>query len=164
MIGGAATALAISLVRTTEHPTPSLPPVRATELARAAASAGCGLRRGGQRASERPRVEGGRAVPTRPGTYDVEQPATGLVGAMRRGTIVIHYRPGVTDAELQRLTAVQRAVPAGTILAPERDMPYRVAVTAWRRLLGCDGLDARTLDAIRLFRGRYVGQGPDAPR
>ena len=34
-------------------------------------------------------------------------------------------------------------------------------VTAWRRLLGCSRFGGGTIDAIRLFRGRFIGTGPD---
>jgi hypothetical protein len=29
-----------------------------------------------------------------------------------------------------------------------------------RRLLGCRGFQPNTIDAVRLFRGRFVGDGP----
>jgi hypothetical protein len=41
-------------------------------------------------------------------------------------------------------------------------MPFAVAVTAYRRLLGCRDLNQSSVDAIQLFRGRFVGSGPDA--
>jgi hypothetical protein len=34
-------------------------------------------------------------------------------------------------------------------------------VTAYRRLLGCRELSQPSIDAIQLFRGRFVGSGPD---
>ena len=54
-------------------------------------------------------------------------------------------------------------IPAGTILAPNGTrMPYALAVTAYRRLLGCPRVTPATLDAVQLFRGRFVGGGPEA--
>jgi hypothetical protein len=138
-----------------------LPPVRATELTRAAESARCRLRRGGQPASAEPAVEGPRAPPVRVGAYTSELPEAGLIGAMRRGAVIIHYRD-LSEEDVERLQTLQRDVPRATILVPRQDMPYRLAATAWRRLLGCSRLSGATLDAIRLFRGRYVGQGPEA--
>ena len=40
-------------------------------------------------------------------------------------------------------------------------MRYEVAVAAYRRLLGCTRFTDAAIDAIRLFRGRYIGIGPD---
>jgi hypothetical protein len=39
-------------------------------------------------------------------------------------------------------------------------MPYAVAATAHRRLVGCTRYGRETRDAIRLFLGRYVGTRP----
>jgi len=38
-----------------------------------------------------------------------------------------------------------------------------VAVVAWRRVLGCREYARGAPDAIRLFRGRFIGSGPDRP-
>jgi hypothetical protein len=162
-VGAIAAAGVIALMHDGD-PEISLPPVQETELARAADRADCRLRRGGQPAAAKPRVEGPRERPVRAGIYGADQPEGGLVGALRRGTVVIAYRPGLSEASRQQLEELQRAVPRGTIVAPDRDLPYAVAVTAWRRLLGCDRVAADTVDAIRLFHGRYVGSGPDTPR
>ena len=130
-----------------------LPPVRQTELSEAARAAGCVLRAQGE--------PGRRGSPARPGVYSRTVDPRALIGAVRVGTIVIHHRPALGDGALDRLRAIQRAVPAGTIVAPRADMPDLVAVTGWRRRLGCRRLNAATFDAIRLFRGRFIGSGPD---
>jgi hypothetical protein len=46
-------------------------------------------------------------------------------------------------------------------VTPNEDMPYLVAVVTWRRLLGCRTVSDVTTDAVQLFRGRYLGSGPD---
>jgi hypothetical protein len=160
-IGAAVAGVVIALLHGADDEV-ELPPVRATELTRAADAADCRLRRGGQRASAAPAVEGPRAAPARGGTYTRALPEAGLVGAMRRGAIVIHYRRDLGEDDVERLETLQQTLPRATILVPHEGMPYRLAATAWRRLLGCRQLSARTLDAIQLFRGRYVGQGPEA--
>ncbi len=58
---------------------------------------------------------------------------------------------------------MRRAVPRGTVLVGNPRMRFVVAVTAWRRLLGCRTATGPAADAIQLFRGRYLGSGPDAP-
>ena len=162
-VGGIIAAVVIVLVRD-ERRDVVLPPVEQTELAQAAMRAKCLFRRGAQPASEALPVEGAQAPPVPAGAYADEQPQPALVGALRRGMIIIYYRPDLGDDDLEQLREVQRALPRATVLVPKPDMPYQLAVTAWRRLLGCAHFDQPALDAARLFRGRYVGQGPDTPR
>jgi len=141
----------------------SLPPVRETELTRAATRSGCSLRSGVRPARERPLVDGTAGAPARAGFYDRPLPPPGIVGALRRGVVVISYRPSLDEDARAQLRELQQAVPNGTVVVPDDRMPFAVAITAFRRLLGCPRLEPRTLDALRLFRGRYVGSGPDSP-
>lgn len=141
----------------------SLPPVHETELDNAARQAGCELRRARRGERLNPAVTGGLgAIPARPGVYETSPGASALAAALRDGVIVIQFRDlGGDDVEL--LKTVQEAVPDGTIVTPnETQMPFAVAVTSYRRLLGCPQLTAQSVDAIQLFRGRFVGSGPDA--
>lgn len=60
------------------------------------------------------------------------------------------------------MQALQQTVPAGTVLAPERIRTrYEVTIAGWRRLLACPRFTDATVDAMRLFRGRFIGSGPD---
>jgi hypothetical protein len=140
----------------------SLPPVHDTELDQAAREAGCELHRvrGGERLN--PAVVGGfGAMPARPGVYEKSPGAPALLAALRDGVIVIQFR-GLDSEDVELLRAIQEAVPDGTIVAPnETAMPFAVAVTAYRRLLGCPDLSEQSIDALQLFRGRFVGTGPD---
>jgi hypothetical protein len=140
----------------------SLPPVLETELTHAARDAGCELRRA--RAGERlnPPVLGGvGAMPARPGIYEESPGASALLAALREGVVVIQFRD-LDGTGVDLLHDVQEAVPEGTIVAPnDTGMPYLVAATSYRRLLGCRELDQSAIDAIQLFRGRFVGSGPD---
>ncbi len=140
----------------------TVPPVQEVELATAARRAGCDLRQGDRGA--RGLAVAGRAGPAvRPGAYPSAPPDAGLLGALRRGAVVIHHRPGLPAELVERLDAVRRAVPRGTVLVGNPRMRFAVAVTAWRRLLGCRSATGPAADAIQLFRGRYLGSGPDAP-
>ncbi len=140
----------------------TLPPVRAIEMTAAARVAGCEIRRGDGVAASVPVSGPSGGTPARPGFYDDPPPSDALVEALRRGVIVIHYRRDLPSARVAELRVVQRAVPAGTIVTPNDGMRYAVAATAYRRLLGCSRMTDGTLDAIRLFRGRYIG-GNTAP-
>lgn len=140
----------------------SLPPVHETELDTAAREAGCTLHRARSGDLNPPVVGGLGALPARPGIYDESPGTAALTAALRDGVIVIQFGD-LDDSGVDLLRAVQEAVPEGTIVAPnDTGMPFVVAVTAYRRLLGCRRFDDSTVDAIQLFRGRYVGSGPGA--
>ena len=140
----------------------SLPPVRETELDTAASHAGCELQRASVGERLNPPVLGGAGtVPARPGFYDESLDGESLLAAMRDGVIVIHFRD-LAPSDLDLLREFQEAVPDGTIVVRnDTRMPFVVAVTAYRRLLGCRTLSQSSVDAIQLFRGRFLGSGPD---
>jgi hypothetical protein len=141
----------------------SLPPVHETELADAARDAGCELRRARPGERLNPAVVGGiGAMPAEPGSYEQSPGEPALLAALRDGVVVIQFRD-LDGAGVELLHDVQEAVPEGTIVTPnDTGMPFAVAVTAYRRLLGCRELDDTSVDAIQLFRGRFVGSGPDS--
>jgi len=141
----------------------SLPPVRETELGEAARHAGCELVRAREGRGLNPPVLGvPRVRPAAPGLYEEAPPAAALVAALRRGVVVVHFRAGLPDELVDRLRELQESVPEGTIVTPNATgMSYELAVTAYGRLLGCRRWVPAVLDAVRLFRGRFIGQGPD---
>lgn len=162
--GAAVTGLVLAIVRGVDRDREaSLPPVRETQLVRAVQQGSCDLRRarGGERL--RPSVDGpGTAAAAEPRFYEEAPPADRLAAALRAGVIVIYHRPGLADERLAQLRALQSVVPRGTIVTPDTSgMRYEVAVAAYRRRLGCMRFTDAAIDAIRLFRGRYIGIGPD---
>jgi hypothetical protein len=162
----AATAIVgvlLAVLDTDEPNEVSLPPVQETELADAARRAGCELRRARPGERLNPPVVGGvGATPARAGFYDESLDPASLLAALRDGVIVIQFR-NLESADVDLLHSFQEAAPEGTIVVPnDTGMPFAVAVTAYRRLLGCRDLNQSSVDAIQLFRGRFVGSGPDA--
>lgn len=144
--------------------TVSVPPVRETELVDAAVQSRCELRtaRPGERLN--PPVDGPvGARAAKPGVYDQPVASADLAAAVRRGIIVIQFRDGLDGRLVDALKALQAAMPAGTIVAPNGSgMRFELAVTAYRRMLGCPRFSAQGLDAIQLFRGRFLGSGPES--
>lgn len=136
-------------------------------LAAVAGRAGCVLREeaggDGVRGLDRgrPPTFGPPAPAARPGAHRRSPSARALVGALRRGTIVVQYRGGpVAEALVGRLARI--AGPQGTLVTPDRtQMPYTLAVTAWRRLLGCPAISAGAARAAQIFAALYAGRGPD---
>lgn len=158
---GAVIAAAALLVLDEPAQETTLPPVQQTELVRAARAADCQLQRA--RTGERldPPADGPAGTAVRPGFYERQPPAEGLIAAVRRGIIVIYHLPDATRDRVAHLRALQETVPGGTIVTPYEQMRHAVAVAAYRRLLVCPRLSDVALDAIRLFRGRHIGTGPD---
>jgi hypothetical protein len=144
--------------------TVNLPPVRETELVDAAVQSRCELRtaRTGERLN--PPVDGpAGAAAAEPGFYDQPVASTALAAAVRRGIIVIQFRANLDGHRVESLKTLQAAVPSGTIVAPnDTGMRFELAVTAYRRLLGCPRFSEQALDAVQLFRGRFLGSGPES--
>lgn len=142
----------------------SVPPIRDTQLADAAHRGGCVVLRADAGEGLDPPVDGpAHRRPAHAGIYARPVPRAALGAALRHGVIAIQFRPGLRSDELGALEDIQSALPAGTILAPDGTrMPYALAVTGFRRLLGCPRVSPAALDAVQLFRGRFVGTGPEA--
>lgn len=163
-IGAAVAGVVVAILGGSDRGTQAtLPPVRETQLVKAVEASGCELRRARGREQLTPPVDGPPGTPARPRFYEDAPPLEKLTAALRRGVIVIYYDDGVDGERLELLRSLQMVVPTGTIVAPDATgMPYEVAVTAYRRLLGCERFTDTTIDAIRLFHGRFIGLGPDS--
>jgi hypothetical protein len=143
--------------------TVDVPPVRETQLADAVGRSRCILRTASPGERLNPAVDGPAHVrPAHAGFYDDPVPTAELTAAVRRGIVVIQFRSGVSGDVVDALKQLQQAVPEGTIVAPNgTGMHFELAVVAYRRLLGCPRFTTQALDAIQLFRGRFLGSGPE---
>jgi Protein of unknown function (DUF3105) len=159
LIAGGLIVVAV-LTFTGDDPSVTIDPVRETRLDRAAMTAGCTLVRGESEGLEPP-ASGPDGRPARTGTYEGPLSRSAQIGALRRGVVIISYRPGAAEVDADELAVLQEAVPAGTIVAPNERMTHAVAVAAWQRRLACPSMGDGVLDAVQLFRGRYIGSGPD---
>jgi hypothetical protein len=104
-------------------------------------------------------------VPAQDGIYDPgNEPQLGaLVHSLEHGRINVQYAPGTTAAVRRQLEAFV-AENGGYHMLMYRNstrMPYKVAVTAWDQILGCDTVSAKTWDAMRTFRDRYIDKAPE---
>lgn len=144
--------------------TVSVPPVRQTELVDAASQSRCTLRSAGRGEQLNPPVDGTPgARAARAGFYDQPVATAELTAAVRRGIIVIQFRSGLGDEQVEALKTLQTAFPSGTIVAPNATgMRFELAVIAYRRLLGCPRFTDQALEAVQLFRGRFLGSGPES--
>ena len=156
---------------------PTPPPVKVTNLQEAAKKANCDLR---LHLSE----EGHNHIPPTAATpnYGTNPPTSGnhveppyqqadgayiempqeidIVHALEHGRMEIQYSPHLSNGEQLELVGLYDSMYGATLLFPNENMPYEVAATGWRNLIGCNEYKgAITLDAIRDFGVQTWGHG-----
>jgi hypothetical protein len=153
------------------------PPPKVTNLEKAAKAAGCDLR------LEIPEQGHTHIPPDAPTpNYSTNPPTTGnhveppyqqadgaysempkeidFVHSLEHGRLEIQYSPKLPGSAQLELVGLYDTMYGATLLFPNENMPYEVAATAWRKLLGCNEYKgAITLDAIRAFGARTWGHG-----
>jgi hypothetical protein len=159
---GAIVALVVLLVGGDEDE--PLPPVRQPELTRAVRAGGCRIAVPARPdVVDRPPAAQDVVTPAKPGVYERPPAASALSAAVRRGTVVLRYRPGLDEEQVGVLETMQESVPEGTILTPgTAQLRVDVTVEAYLRALACPRLTPAALDALRLFRGRFLVSRPSA--
>ena len=166
LVGGAAVSIVIIalLGGSEDGPTnePAVAPIAPADLDSAALRAACEVRRHTDSRPAEPPSGGPSGFPPPPAVYRAPLDRSAVVAALRRGRVVLQYRPGLSPDALEQLEGLHKTVPAGTIVTPNPRMTAQVAITAWRRALLCPHFKPETLDAIRLFRGRFLGKRPRA--
>jgi hypothetical protein len=153
-------------------PSGSIPARKETDLDAAAKTAGCTL--------TSPKDEG-RGHTTKAVTYKTKPPTSGshdpvpahdaaylknpgmghLVHALEHGRVIYWFKPSAPASvrgALKKLYDEQKQL---VILAPDADMPYEVAATAWTQMLGCPKYNEQVPDALRAFRDAYRLKGPE---
>jgi hypothetical protein len=86
-----------------------------------------------------------------------------VVHSLEHGRTQIQYSPELPEGDQLALKGLYDTMYGGSLLFPNTNMPYQVAVAAWTNLLGCPKYrGAITLDAIRDFSrqvwGKYGGE------
>ena len=75
-----------------------------------------------------------------------------FVHSLEHGRMEIQYSPELAEKAQLALKGLYDTMYGATLLFPNENMPYEVAATTWRNLLGCNEYKgAITLDAIRDF-------------
>jgi hypothetical protein len=84
------------------------------------------------------------------------------VHSLEHGRVEIQYSPDLPEEQQLEIKGLFEESPDAVIMFPNPDMPYDVAIAAWRNLAGCKTYEgAATLDLLRVFRDVYRGQGPE---
>ncbi len=148
---------------------PKPPAVKVADLKQAAKQAGCTLR---LRLPE----EGHTHIP--PGSptphYKTNPPTSGnhveppnqqadgaysempeeidFVHSLEHGRLEVQYSPSLSESDQEALKGLYDSMYGATLFFPNDKMPYQVAATTWRNLLGCPKYKgAITMDAVRDF-------------
>lgn len=85
-----------------------------------------------------------------------------VVHSLEHGRIAIQYDPLLAEEAQLALKGLYDTAYSAALLFPNPDMPYAVAATAWRNLIGCsDWQGQATLDAVLAFGAAHWGRGPE---
>ena len=79
---------------------------------------------------------------------------------LEHGHVVIQYKD-IDDALITKLEAVAKTDATRIITAPYNDMPYKVAITSWGHLVGCNTPNDGVVDAAKAFADQRKGKGPE---
>jgi hypothetical protein len=86
-----------------------------------------------------------------------------LVHSLEHGRLEIQYSPDLPESAQLEMIGLYDSMYGATLLFPNENMPYAVAATTWRNLIGCNEYKgAITLDAIRDFGKQTWSKGPEA--
>jgi hypothetical protein len=151
--------------------------VKVTNLKEAAKKAGCDLR------LDLPEEGHTHIPPTAPTPeYETNPPTSGnhveppyqqadgaykempqeidFLHSLEHGRIEIQYSPDLPESAQLELIGLYDTMYGATLIFPNSNMPYEVAATSWRNLLGCNEYKGDiTLDAIRDFAKQRWGHG-----
>jgi hypothetical protein len=88
-----------------------------------------------------------------------------FVHSLEHGRMEIQYSPELPEAQQLELKGLYETLYGGTLLFPNEEMPYAVAATTWRKMIGCKEYKGSiTLDAIRAFGKKAWGHGREPVR
>jgi hypothetical protein len=99
--------------------------------------------------------------PIADGAYSSTPAESRGVHSMEHGRVEVRYAPDLPEDQQLALKGAFDESPDGMLLFPDDDLPYAVAVSAWRNYVGCKKYDPIVLDVVRNFRDTYRGNGPE---
>jgi hypothetical protein len=98
------------------------------------------------------------------GAYSEMPKELDLVHSLEHGRMEIQYSPDLAESAQLELIGLYNTMYGATLLFPNENMPYDVAATTWRNLLGCNEYKGSiTLDAIRAFGKETWGKDGREP-
>jgi hypothetical protein len=111
-------------------------------------------------------------IPAEDGAYAGTPPQDEqLVHALEHGRVIIWFQPTLPADQRADIKALFDEDSYQMLVVQRRNMPYKIAATAWNRdpqpggtgrLLVCNQLNENTWDALRAFRDEHRSNGPEA--
>jgi hypothetical protein len=96
------------------------------------------------------------------GAYEEMPKELDIVHSLEHGRLEIQYSPDLSEDAQLELIGLYDSLYGATLLFPNENMPYEVAATTWRNLIGCNEYKgAITLDAIRDFGKQTWSKSPE---
>ena len=169
--GGAVSASGNSSVK--------LPVRKETDLAKAAAAAGCVVKsfplEGREHTTAKvtyktnPPTSGNHNPDPSPDGYypSGPLPKERNVHALEHGRIEVQWKPGTPQSVISTLEALFNEPLKGKagyhqlLFENNTGMPFQVASASWQHYVGCPKWNQNVIDAIRSYREQYVDKGPE---
>ncbi|HEX7244751.1 MAG TPA: DUF3105 domain-containing protein [Solirubrobacterales bacterium] len=94
------------------------------------------------------------------GAYKEMPKEIDIVHSLEHGRIEFQYSPDLSEDQQLEMVGLYDTMYGAVLLFPNENMPYAVAATGWRSLIGCNEFKgAITLDALRDFAKQRWGHG-----
>ena len=101
-------------------------------------------------------------VPLANGVYESVIPTfRHAVHTLEHGRIEIEYSPDLPEADQLKLKGVVDEDFRDMVMFQNDKSQWQVSAAAWDHYLGCKTYNDKVLDAIRAFRDKYRGNGPE---
>jgi Protein of unknown function (DUF3105) len=94
------------------------------------------------------------------GAYSEMPKEIDVVHSLEHGRLELQYAPNLPESQQLEMVGLYDSMYGASLLFPNENMPYAVAATTWRNLIGCNEYKgAITLDALRDFGKQTWGHG-----
>jgi hypothetical protein len=94
------------------------------------------------------------------GAYSEMPQEIDIVHSLEHGRIEFQYSPSLSEGDQLEMIGMFDSMYGASLLFPNENMPYAVAATGWRSLIGCNEYKgAITLDALRDFAKQRWSHG-----
>jgi hypothetical protein len=90
------------------------------------------------------------------------------VHTLEHGRILLQYKPDAPQASITALTKLYEEPVLDSdasyhmaLMRNNSKMPFQTAAVAWRHYVGCKDASPAAIEAMRVFRDRFVDKGPE---
>lgn len=98
---------------------------------------------------------------TQTGIYDVPVQNEVQVHNLEHGHVVFQYQPGLDISILEGIAAIVKDNRTYAIMAPNPNMRFQLAFSAWGKLQGCQTPNAQAVGVARDFFNAFKDKGPE---